>query len=844
LSASSAAAARPPAAEAAAAAAGEAAAAACLFKRSLLLIKAWCLYESPKYADKPVLGAVDGGLATAALNVMVAALFAGHGGAQAAGAPARPPIRHPLHALARFLSTYAGFRWECDAVSAGAAEGRVPLRLLAPHTHGTVEAPQSGAATSPTPPAPPREGIAARVETAAASLLGAAAAAAAGNGSAGDKVAALLGRPSAEARFPVRHVNVADPLAASNNLGRSVSGEGLGGLRQALLGGRRHFAAILSCMRHGGGASAGGGGSTDGGAAAAAMLDTFFSSTWRRYGGALAGCRPDLLLHPRQAWPPAHERSIGELCVTKAEEVSAATVKLAAQRLVAASSTRSRCAERPEAGTSPSGGDAPDHSQRARDGDGDGEAASVAAAEAAATAAERRVAELAAELERERASRARAEAEAEERCERAAADAASAAEAALARSAVEAEVAHGLVAAELRLTLAKAQEQAKAACGGAGAAEAALSEQLEGAEGEAAALRGRLEGAEGEAAALRERLSRAEDKAAAAEKAAKAAAARAAKAAKTEKAAARRQEGGQEAPAAVRSSTAGLSRLPWALCALLLLLLLLLLALQQAADGSSGGGGNGEATSSSAAAACAATEPSPPVLPPKPPPKPPPRRLTQWALPGQWVHLSLHTGEVSERALAVVEGLAEGEGEREGVRALKGQGVGAAAEVAALTYVWSKDGVVLAGETRPTLDIHAATEASAGEYAVRMSSVGEKAAEAAAGAEAAGAGAEERVRLRIARPPVTESRLVSHTIAAGAHFELALNVTAGEPAPAFQWRKNGVDITRATGDTLIIGSASWQDAGTYTCLVSNVAGEVEWEEAALGVLDEVESAPV
>jgi hypothetical protein len=39
------------------------------------------------------------------------------------------------------------------------------------------------------------------------------------------------------------------------------------------------------------------------------------------------------------------------------------------------------------------------------------------------------------------------------------------------------------------------------------------------------------------------------------------------------------------------------------------------------------------------------------------------------------VHLSLHTGEVSERALAVVEGLAEGEGEREGARALKGQGV-------------------------------------------------------------------------------------------------------------------------------------------------------------------------
>jgi hypothetical protein len=32
-----------------------------LFKRATLLLKAWCLYESPKYAEKPIIGG-EGGL--------------------------------------------------------------------------------------------------------------------------------------------------------------------------------------------------------------------------------------------------------------------------------------------------------------------------------------------------------------------------------------------------------------------------------------------------------------------------------------------------------------------------------------------------------------------------------------------------------------------------------------------------------------------------------------------------------------------------------------------------------------------------------------------------------------
>ena len=126
-----------------------------------------------------------------------------------------------------------------------------------------------------------------------------------------------------------------------------------------------------------------------------------------------------------------------------------------------------------------------------------------------------------------------------------------------------------------------------------------------------------------------------------------------------------------------------------------------------------------------------------------------------------------------------------------------------------------------------TLDVRRVTEADAGEYMCRTRWGGGEAASK-----------DERLRLRVARPPQTESRLVSHSIAAGARFELAVNVTGGDPTPTFQWRKNGVDIALATSRTLVIGVANWQDAGTYTCLLSNVAGSVEWEEAAIGVAEE------
>jgi hypothetical protein len=46
----------------------------------------------------------------------------------------------------------------------------------------------------------------------------------------------------------------------------------------------------------------------------------------------------------------------------------------------------------------------------------------------------------------------------------------------------------------------------------------------------------------------------------------------------------------------------------------------------------------------------------------------------------------------------------------------------------------------------------------------------------------------------------------------------------GSPAPTFQWRKNGTNISGATGQTYTITSATLADAGTYTVVATNTLG--------------------
>ncbi len=61
-------------------------------------------------------------------------------------------------------------------------------------------------------------------------------------------------------------------------------------------------------------------------------------------------------------------------------------------------------------------------------------------------------------------------------------------------------------------------------------------------------------------------------------------------------------------------------------------------------------------------------------------------------------------------------------------------------------------------------------------------------------------------------------------------------VTAAGSSPLlYQWRKDGVDIVGATSNTLTINNAQVSDAGSYTCYVSNEAGNTTSNAATLTV---------
>ena len=146
-------------------------------------------------------------------------------------------------------------------------------------------------------------------------------------------------------------------------------------------------------------------------------------------------------------------------------------------------------------------------------------------------------------------------------------------------------------------------------------------------------------------------------------------------------------------------------------------------------------------------------------------------------------------------------------------------------------FLWRKDAAPLPLQG-PTIAVRSVTRADAGTYTCRARLVGD-------GCDGAPE-LEESFVLGVATAPATKAGLVPATTRLGGRFELTVNLTQGSPLPSFQWRRNGVDIPGATSQQLVIEKVAASDVGTYTCFMRNMAGEVEWEEAALGV-DELES---
>ncbi|XP_043724351.1 uncharacterized protein LOC122671279 isoform X2 [Telopea speciosissima] len=192
-----------------------------LFKRSIILIKAWCYYESR------VLGAHHGLISTYALETLVLYIFHVFNNNFAG----------PLEVLYRFLEFFSKFDWDNFCVSLW---GPVAISSL---PDITAEPPRKDSG----------ELLLSKLFLDACS-----------------SVYAVFpdGQENQGQPFVSKHINVIDPLRTNNNLGRSVSKGNFFRIRSAFAFGAKRLARLLDCPKEN----------------LIAEVNQFFMNTWDRHG--------------------------------------------------------------------------------------------------------------------------------------------------------------------------------------------------------------------------------------------------------------------------------------------------------------------------------------------------------------------------------------------------------------------------------------------------------------------------------------------------------------------------------------------------------------------------------
>ncbi|CAH9092990.1 unnamed protein product [Cuscuta epithymum] len=192
-----------------------------LFKRSIILIKAWCYYESR------ILGAHHGLISTYALETLVLYIFHVF----------NKSFTGPLEVLYRFLEFFSNFDWDNFCVSLW---GPVPIRSL-PDVNAEPPRKDSGELLL-------TKGFLDACSTVYAVFPGS---------------QENPGQP-----FASKHFNVIDPLRVNNNLGRSVSKGNFFRIRSAFTFGAKRLSRLLDCPKEN----------------LIYEINQFFLNTWERYG--------------------------------------------------------------------------------------------------------------------------------------------------------------------------------------------------------------------------------------------------------------------------------------------------------------------------------------------------------------------------------------------------------------------------------------------------------------------------------------------------------------------------------------------------------------------------------
>jgi len=139
------------------------------------------------------------------------------------------------------------------------------------------------------------------------------------------------------------------------------------------------------------------------------------------------------------------------------------------------------------------------------------------------------------------------------------------------------------------------------------------------------------------------------------------------------------------------------------------------------------------------------------------------------------------------------------------------------------TWQWRRNGVDIPGATNRFLILSQVDEADEGSYTVLATN--------SEGSALSGAGT---LTVGGVSAPVITTNPVAQVATEGADVVLSVNAT-GSPVPTWQWKKNGTNISGATGLTLTLNDVTDADEGSYTAVATNSQGSATSAAAVLTV---------
>lgn len=143
------------------------------------------------------------------------------------------------------------------------------------------------------------------------------------------------------------------------------------------------------------------------------------------------------------------------------------------------------------------------------------------------------------------------------------------------------------------------------------------------------------------------------------------------------------------------------------------------------------------------------------------------------------------------------------------------------------TYQWYKNGVAISGASSSAFTVNNATTTDSGVYHVLVTN-------SAGSATSTSATVVVLAAPSVNTAPTITGQPSAQTLTEGATLSLNVSVTGSAPF-TYQWRKDGAAISGATQATFFRSNVLISDSGSYSVVVSNIAGSVTSASAQITV---------